>query len=137
MVNAKQWLERVRKLDALIDSKIAEREQLWAMVTRITATISDMPRGGGVSDTVGNGAVRIRQQAEECGRIIEEYRQHRQKVIETLEVLPEKEYSVLHRRYIRYMTVEETAANLGISTVTVWAREQSGLEMLDKILEFN
>jgi len=124
------WLEKVRKLDELIDAKITERDQLWALATKITPEMSDMPHGGGVSDRVGNVAAKLADLAKDTDDLVDRYVDHRDLVIKTLEKLPPMEYGALHRHFIQYMTWEEVAADMGKSYMQVWRYKKKGLETL-------
>lgn len=130
MENVVEWLEQVKKLDELIAAKEAERIQLWALATRMTPEMTGMPHGGGVTDKVGNIAVKLALLAQETDAAWDRYIDQRSEVIRTLEKLPANEYGVLHRKYIRYMTQEDIAQDMGYSTVQIWRIEQSGLEIL-------
>jgi len=124
------WLDQVKKLDELINAKLAERQQLWDMATKITPELSGMPHGGGVSDRVGNTAVRLADLAKETDDLVDRYVDHRDLVIKTLEKLPPMEYGALHRHFIQYMTWEEVAADMGKSYMQVWRYKKKGLETL-------
>lgn len=127
------YLDSVKKLDELIVAKEAERVLLWEMATKITPTMHDTPGGSGVSDKVGNIAVKLAQLIEETDAAWDRYINQRTKVIKTLELLPANEYGVLHREYIRYMTQEEIAQDMGYSTVQIWRIKKAGLQRLAKM----
>lgn len=127
-----QWLERIQKLDELIKAKEAEYYQLMTMATNITPEMTGMPHAGGVTDKVGNYGVKLAMKAQETNAAWDRYIDERDAVIRVLEQLPAKEYGVLHREYIRYMTQEAIAEDMGYSTVQIWRIKQSGLRMLRK-----
>jgi DNA-directed RNA polymerase specialized sigma24 family protein len=129
------WLEKVRKLDELIHAKCAERDQLMNLATKITPVVSDMPHGGGASDKVGNIAVKLADLARETDILVDRYADYRQMVIRELEKLPAKEYGVLHRYYVQYMTWEQVAEDMGVCSMTVWRWWQKGLESLTDVVE--
>lgn len=129
--NVVEWLENVKKLDELIEAKEAEREQLWAMATKITPEITGMPHAGGVTDKVGNIGAKLAQLAKETDAAWDRYINQRNEVIQTLEKLPANEYGVLHREYIRYMTQEDIAKDMHYSTVQIWRIKQKALELLE------
>ena len=132
------WLNQVKMLDELIDAKIAERDQLWTLATKITPEMSDMPRGGGgVSDKVGNAAVKLAEMAVELNDMIDRYVDHKNRVVSILETLPHKQYGTLHRYYIQYMTWEEVAADMNKSTVQIWRYWQDGIKNLGNVIECN
>ena len=132
-----EFLENVKKLDELILAKEAERQQLWTLATRMTPGMSGMPHGGGVSDKVGNIAVKLAQLAQETNAAWDEYIEQKNHVIALLEQLPANEYGVLHREYIRYMTQEAIAQDMGYCTVQIWRIKQSALESLKHVMECN
>lgn len=128
-----KWLEQVRKLDELINAKLAERQQLMDMGTKITSGQMDgMPHADGISDKVGNVAAKIADLTKETDAAWDRYIDQRAEVIRVLEELPANEYGVLHREYIRYMTQEAIAEDMGYSTVQIWRIKQSALRMLLK-----
>jgi hypothetical protein len=130
------WLEKVRKLDELIDAKCAERDQVWALATKITPVVSDMPHGsGGISDKVGKGGVDLGQLAKDLNDLVDQYVDYKAMVIRELEKLPAKEYGVLHRYYIQYMTWEQVAEDMGVCSMTVWRYWQKGLESLANVVD--
>ena len=139
-MNAESWLEQVKKLDELIDAKIAERDQILARATDITAKPMDgMPFSdtGTVSRKVEDGAVKLVALAEELDRLIDQYVDYKQKVDDVLETLPDREYGVLHRYYIRYMTLEQIAEAMDYSTTHIWRIKENGLKILEDVIECN
>lgn len=130
-----EWLNQVRKLDELIDAKIVERDQLFAMATRMTPNLDGMPHvKGTVSDPVGEAVVRLVAMGEEINKLIDRFVDQKKEVVRVLEQLPAKEYSVLHRYYIRYMTLEEIAADMNYSVMQIWRIKEKGLKMLLNVM---
>jgi hypothetical protein len=130
-----RWLNKVKKLDELIDAKCAERDQLWTLATKITPEMTGMPHGGGVSDKVGNVAAKLADLAKELDDLVDQYVDYKQMVIRELEKLPPKQYGTLHRYYIQYMTWEQVAEDMGRSTVQIWRYWQEGLKNLANVIE--
>jgi RNA polymerase sigma factor (sigma-70 family) len=126
-----EWLGQIRKLDELINAKIAERDHLMDLATKCTGSLDGMPHGGGVSDKVGNIAVKLVTLAEYTNQLIDQYIDHKDKVVAALETLPPKEYGVLHRHYVQYMTLEAIAEDMGYSVMQVWRYKKRGLQMLE------
>lgn len=138
-MNVIKWLEQVRKYDELIDCKLAEREQVWSRLTSVSlGEMDDMPHGkGGVSDPVGDGVVKLRMLAEEIDNLIDRYVDLKNDVIAVLQKLPVNEYGVLHRYYIRYMTLEQIAEDMGYCTVSIWRIKKNALKNLEDVIECN
>ena len=130
------WLESVKKLDELIEAKTAERDKLWEMATNMTANSDGMPHAKGtVSDPVGNGAVKLLMLAEEINRIIDTYIDQKKQITDALEKLPPNEFGVLHRYYIKYMTLEQIAEDMGYCRQQIWRFKKKGLKNLENVLE--
>ena len=127
------WLEHIRKLDELIRAKHAEYYQLLDMATRVTPSFDGMPHGSGVSDKVGNIAVKLADLANETNRIWDYYIDQRNAAIAVLEKLPAAEYGVLHREYVQGKTQEVIASEMGYSTVQIWRIKQNAMELLKKM----
>jgi DNA-directed RNA polymerase specialized sigma subunit len=139
-MNVYKWLEQVRKLDELINAKIAERDRLIALATDVSAKPMDgMPYSntGTVSQRMQNAVMNLIMLEQELGKIIDKYVDYKQEVVKVLEKLPDKEYGVLHRHYIRYMTWEQVAEDMGYSTTQVWRIKKNGLKILQHVIECN
>lgn len=135
-----EWLNNVKKLDRLIEAKTAERERLIELATDISAKAPDgMPfsNTGTVNQKMQNAVVDLVVLEQELKNVIASYIQCKGEIISTLEKLPANEYAVLHRFYIRYMTYEEIAEDLGISTVQVWRIKKKGEKTLSDVIECN
>lgn len=127
------WLEQVRKLDELITAKLSERDDLMDMATKITPELSDMPHGGGVTDKVGNAAIMLADLAKDIDCLVDEYVDRKMSVVAALEKLPPLQYGALHRHYIRYMTWEQVAEDMGKSYMQVWRYRKKGLRNLQML----
>lgn len=139
-MSAKEWLEQVKKLDQLINAKLAERDRLKDIATDISPKMPDgMPGNhtGSVSQRMQNAVCALVDLEHKLDGLIDKYIDCKQKVVKALEQLPEKEYGVLHRHYIKYMTWEKVAEDMGYSTVHVWRIKNSAIEHLDNILQLD
>ena len=131
-----EWLDRVRKLDELINAKLAERDQWLTLSARLTSEMDGMPHvKGAVSDPVCNSAVRLVELAKETDRLVDRYVDHKQHVIHALEQLSAREYAVMHRIYIKYMSLDQVAEDLKCSTMTVWRIQQKALKNLQNVID--
>ena len=104
-----KYLERIREMDMRVDNKIAERQRILELATVITPTLSDMPKGGGTADKVGNAAVKLAAIAVEIDNATDKFIDFRNEAIKLLEALPVNEYNVLHKHYVLYQTIEAIA----------------------------
>lgn len=145
-MNAYEFLEQVKEADAKIDSKRAEERELWTLATRMTQANDGMPHATGVSDKVGNIIHKIIKAQERTNAQIDRYIDIRDDVIRHIEMLPRKQYSVLHWLYVRkrdrreknqswYYTWREVAENLGCSEQTLSNNRKRAVKNLQKILD--
>lgn len=108
-MKATDYLLQLRRLDTKINNKIWEMQQIRDLATRITSSLSGMPHPAGVTDKVGDAAVRLSHLGAEIDQITDQLIKARQSVIQLLETLPPEEYDLLHKVYVQGLTVEEIA----------------------------
>lgn len=120
----------------MIDAKLAERDQLRQLAYSVSSGEMDgMPHGkGAVSDPVGNLVVKLVTLSEEANVLIDRYIDCKNQIIKSLEQLPAKQYGVLHRYYIRNMTWEEVAEDMGCSTRNVIRLKKKALKKLENVI---
>ena len=139
-MDVREWLESVGKLDELINNKIEERRRLNEIATDTSAKLPDgMPfnNTGTVNQKMQNAVVDLVMLGQELDKLIDKYVDEKQKIIAAIEKLPEKEYAVLHRYYIRRMKIEEIAEDMNVSTVSVWRIKKKALKNLANVIVCN
>lgn len=111
-MRADRYLEQVRLLDARIDRKLIEKQRIMELATRITPSLSGMPRASGNSDKIGDTAVRLVEIEEQINDLIDHLIDKRAEIIALLETLPVQDYTVLHQYYIQGVTLAAIAENM-------------------------
>ena len=145
-MNAYDYLKQVKDADAMIDSKRAEEQELWAIATSITQTNDGMPHASGVSDKVGNIVHKIIEAQNRTNEQIDRYIAIRDDVIRHIEMLPTKQYKVLHWLYVRkrerreknqswYYTWGEVAEHMGCTEQNISKLRKRAVKNLQKILD--
>lgn len=145
-VNVYEYLEQVKDADAKIDAKRAEEQELWAIATSMTQANDGMPHAPGVSDKVGNIIHKIIEAQNRTNEQIDRYIDIRDDVIRHIEMLPRKQYTVLHWLYVRkrdrreknqswYYTWNEVAENIGCSEQNISNIRKRAVRNLQKILD--
>ena len=145
-MNAVEFLEQVKDADAKIDSKRAEERELWVLATSVTQVNDGMPHATGVSDKIGNIIPKIIAAQARTNEQIDRYIDIRDDVIRHIEMLPSKQYKVLHWLYVRkrehrkknqswYYTWREVADNMGCSEQNLFNIRKRAVRNLQKILD--
>lgn len=129
------YLERIQKLDELIDAKILEYEDLLERATSMAPNMDGMPHAPGVSDKVGNGATRLAAKMEEIDLVTDTLIDYRDEALALLEQLPPLEYRVLHRFYVMYWTMDTIAQKMGKSERQCHRIKGNGLRRLQAMLD--
>jgi DNA-directed RNA polymerase specialized sigma subunit len=139
-MNAENYLNQVKMLDQLIDAKLAERVRLNEIATNISPKMPDgMPHSntGMVSKTMENAIINLVMLEQEIDKLIDKYVDYKQEVVSNLEKLSAIEYGILHRYYIRYMTLEQIAEDMGYCRQQIWRLKKKGLQNLEDVIECN
>lgn len=126
------WLEQIAKLQELIRAKEFEIAEIMAQATKMTASIDGMPHGGGVSDKVGDNAVKL---ADRHTEELEALKQQKQYIIDTIKMLPANELGVLYREFVRGMSQEQIAEDMNYCTVQVWRIKKRALRLLGESIK--
>ena len=145
-MNVYEYLEQVKEADANIDIKKAEERELWAIATSITQANDGMPHASGVSDKVGNIIHKIIEAQNRTNEQIDRYIDIRNDVIRHIEMLPPKQYTVLHWLYVRkrerreknqswYYTWREAAEYIGCTEQNLSNLRKRAVRNLQKILD--
>lgn len=137
-MEAQKWLEQLGKLDQLIDAKVAEHSRLRALAADISPKPLDgMPYNntGMVSRKLENAVINLVMLGDEIDKLIDKYVDYKQEVVKALEKLSANEYGVLHRYYVRYMTLEQIAEDMGYCERQISRIKKKALKNLEDVLE--
>ena len=145
-MNAYEYLEQVKKAGALIETKRAEERELWALATGMSQANDGMPHAPGVSDKIGNIIHKIIEAKNRTNEQIDRYIDIRDDVIRHIEMLPRKQYIVLHWLYVRkrehreknqswYYTWREAAESIGCTEQNLSNIRKKAVRNLQKILD--
>ena len=98
-MNAENYLRRAQILKRRIHLKLREYSYIQDLATRITCTLYPEPGGSGISDRVGDAAVRMADLRREVEVLEAELAQASRSILDMLDRLPEKECTVLCADY--------------------------------------
>lgn len=109
-MKAKEYLLQIRKLDSLINNKIAEVEH-WKTVAFGTGNWSEGERvqSSGNKQKMASAVDKYVDLQAEIDADIDAFIDKKKEVIKTIEALPVDEYDLLHKMYVQGWTLDEVA----------------------------
>lgn len=120
IAEAKQFLAKLRVMNADIDSLLDRRIRYETMATRRTASYSDMPRGGRTESSVEYYACKLVELDREANERIDKYVDTRREIEARVDALTDERYrKILRRRYLNWWDWDRIASELGLPTSTV------------------
>lgn len=133
-MNAKEYMQQIRKLDQIIENKLIEIEQ-WKTLATGTTSYSDGERVQTSSNQqkMADAVARYLDIQNEIEEDIDRLVDIKMDVIRTIERLKPKEYDVLHMIYVQYLTFNEVAEKYNQSytwATTVHGRALANLQKL-------
>ena len=138
-MKAKDFLNQLKKLDKLIENKLVERDQWFAMATSTTAAAAPETgirvQSSGSKQQMANATDRYIDIEREIDACIDRLCDERKKIIAVIEQLEVKEYDVLHKVYVgvvkngrrHYLDFNEVADLYGKSYS--WATTMHGIAL--------
>lgn len=135
-MTAKEYLEQIKKLDTLINNKLAESKQWLDLALNITSkTDGERVQSSGDKQTMANAIEKCVDIEREVNALVDEYISKKKEIIKTIERLPEAEYDVLHKIYVQYKTLYEVADERDIAYSWATSIHGRALKSLDEILK--
>lgn len=96
-------------------------EQEEARATKITTTLTGMPRGGGQHDQVADGAIKLAELKEEYSELIDELTAMREELKPLIDTLENIDLRVVMRlRYIKGYSPEKIADAVTLADRTIY-----------------
>lgn len=135
-MKAQEFLQQLKKLDKMIENKLAEKEQWRSIATGITApTNGERVQSSGNGQKLENAVIKFVDIEKEIDVCIDRLITIKQDVITVIEQLNTREYDLFHKMYVQFMTLQDVAEmyNNSIS----WAKgiHRSGLKKVQNILD--
>lgn len=129
------YLERIPKLNAMIQNKTAEAEQWRNISLGVTPQInSERVQSSGSKQKMADAIDRFVDLQEEINSLIDNLVDTKKEIISNIEQLPAMEYDVLHKRYIQGMQFDEIGATRGKSKSWATTIHGNALQHLKVIL---
>ena len=135
-MNAKDYLQRVRKIDRLIENKIAEAAH-WKTVAMGTSTHSEGERvqSSGSKQKMADAVARYVDIESEINEEIDRLANVRREIVLTIEALPVDEYDMLYQVYVNCKELQDVATDMDKSYSWATTIHGRALAHLQKILD--
>lgn len=128
-MTAKEYLSRHWPLEKKVKGLIRKIDELKKMETKITSTLSDMPRGNEKSNKPLDHVLKIEELSEQVIEVIEQSCEIQGEIIETLEQMEPGLYqNLLYDRYIHHLSLEQIAVDNNYNYAYV--RQLHGIALL-------
>ena len=136
-MTAKEYLAQARNIDQRINDKLAYVAQLHDMATNVSAVISNMPKSPSPNNQkMESIIVRLADTEAEINADIDRLVTLKLEIMNTIwQVTDENAQMVLERRYHRFKSWEDIAADMRVSIRWVHKIHAKALDDVEKILE--
>lgn len=121
-MRAKEELVQLEEIERQIKMNLALVDHYRDMAAKCTATISDMPKGGGTGDKVGSYALLAVEAEYRLDRLQDDYYKLTQEIKQTLDAMTTKDEAtaenyrnILRYKYLCGMKWQEVADKMGYS----------------------
>ena len=123
LLDAKEYLLQVKKLDLLIKNKLIEKQQWKDIALGITAKMDgERVQSSGTKSKMADALVKCIDIETEINNLIDKLIDTKKEVIAVIERLSSPlQYDVLHMHYIQFITLQEIADKYGMSYD--WAKQ--------------
>lgn len=137
MMDAKEYLKSIRRLDTFINGMINERDQLRGMRYKITQTLNPVKvSGGGTNEGFTGASNRLIDLEDEISREIDRFADLKREAGEMLKQLDDpKHYEVLHRHYILFESFEKIAVDMDCTYRNACYLHGRALQVFQKVLD--
>lgn len=136
-MTAKEYLSQAYRLDARINSKVAQVESLNGLATKCTSTLSGMPKNpSGPTSRMEDIIVKIIDLQEEINQDIDALVDLKKDIVRRIKAVDDTEcQTLLEKRYLCFEQWEQIAVDLGYSIQHTFRLHDRALKKIDVPLE--
>jgi hypothetical protein len=131
-MTAKEYLGQAYRLDQRINSKLEQVESLSLLATKVTATLSDMPRNPNrATSTMADAVGKIIDLQAEINNDIDCLVRLKHEIVMVIKRIRNTEYqTLLEKRYLCFMTFEQIAVDMNYSIDNVFKVHKKALSCI-------
>ena len=136
-MNAKEFLNRAKYLDDLINAKIRQVSQLNDLATHATSAMTGMPHNPNHGrSAMADAVVKIVDLQAEINADIDELVDLKRAILEAVKAVPNGEYqTILERRYLCFDSWEKIAADMGYDMRWLYRLHGRAIAAVQEILD--
>lgn len=136
-MEAKEYLNQVKKLDLQIRNKLIEKQQWKDIALGITANMDgERVQSSGGKSKMSDAIEKCVDMEAEIDRLVDELIDTKKDVIQVLENVNNPTwYDLLHRKYIQYKSYDDIAEDLNKSYDWVKVNHKRAIRVVQKILD--
>lgn len=105
----KRFLNQIKKLDKLIENKLAEKEQWKLIASGTTIQLRERVQSSGSQQKMADAVVKYIDIESEINACIDSLISKKKDVISVIEQLDATEYDILHKVYVQFFTLYDVA----------------------------
>lgn len=110
-MKAQDFLKQIKKLDKLIENKLAEVQRWKEIANNTTVNMSgERVQSSGNHDTIANAICTYLDLEREIKQCVDELIAKRKDILNVIEQLPATDYDILHKIYVQGFTLQEVAS---------------------------
>jgi DNA-directed RNA polymerase specialized sigma24 family protein len=134
---AQIFLERVEKIDTILENKLIEQQQWRSLATSISANMDgERVQSSSPKSKLENAVVNCVAMEDEICECVDKLIEEKRKVTKVLESLySPTEYKILHMRYIQYISLSDIADRLNREYTWVTTTHGRALKNVQKIID--
>ena len=137
IMDAKEYLRSIKRMDVMINGMVRERDQLRGMRYKITQVLNPVKvSGGGTNEGFTGASDRLLDLEEEINREVDRFADLKQEAGEMLKRLEDpKHYEVLHKHYILYESFEKIAVDMGCTYRNACYLHGRALQVFQRVMD--
>ena len=134
MMQTREYLNQISRLNRMINNKLVEIQQLREMACNVTAIQNDeRVKTSPDPDRMGVTFSKIDEMEKELDRMIDGYVEKKNVIISQIDSMDdENEKEILLERYINFQTISYIAQKIGITVRGCQKKHKKALENFDK-----
>lgn len=134
---AQIFLERVEKIDTILENKLIEQRQWRDIATSITANMDgEKVQSSGSKSKMADAVIKCVAMEDDIAEYVDRLIAEKVKTVQLIESLySPTEYKILHMRYIQYISLTDIADKLDKEYTWVTTTHGRALKNVQKLLE--